>query len=59
MHDGSLQTLEDVIAYYDRGGNHNPTLDPELRPLQLSSAEKRDIVAFLQSLESTAHGENK
>ena len=59
MHDGSLQTLENVIAYYDRGGNHNPTLDPELRPLQLTSAEKRDIVAFLQSLDGAVYGETK
>ena len=33
MHDGSLATLEEVIAYYDRGGNRNPQLDPEMRPL--------------------------
>ena len=31
MHDGSLATLEDVIEYYDRGGNRNPGLDPEIR----------------------------
>ena len=24
MHDGSLATLEDVVEYYDRGGNRNP-----------------------------------
>jgi cytochrome c peroxidase len=59
MHDGSLQTVEHVTAYYDRGGNHNPTLDPELRPLQLSSAEKRDIVAFLQSLDGAVYREIK
>ncbi len=50
MHDGSLATLEDVIEYYDRGGNPNPGLDPEIRPLHLSAAEKRDIVAFLRCL---------
>lgn len=54
MHDGSIATLEEVVEYYDRGGNRNPTADPELRPLHLSSVEKRDIVAFLQSLVSTA-----
>jgi cytochrome c peroxidase len=50
MHDGSLTTLEDVIAYYDRGGNRNPGLDSELRPLRLSTAEKQALVAFLASL---------
>jgi cytochrome c peroxidase len=50
MHDGSIATLEDVIEYYDRGGNRNPGLDPELRPLRLSEAEKRNLIAFLRCL---------
>src|SRR5262249_19521125 len=50
MHDGSLATLEDVVDYYDRGANVNPSLDPELRPLRLTADEKRDLVAFLRSL---------
>ncbi len=29
MHDGSLATLEEVIEFYNRGGNPNPYLDPE------------------------------
>ena len=49
MHDGSIATLEDVIEYYDRGGNRNPGLDPEIRPLHLSSAEKQNLIAFLRS----------
>lgn len=53
MHDGSLASLEDVVDYYDRGGNTNPHLDPELRPLGLTPAEKRAVVAFLQSLSGT------
>jgi cytochrome c peroxidase len=36
MHDGSLPTLEAVVDYYDRGGNVNPILDPDIRPLRLS-----------------------
>ncbi len=50
MHDGSLATLEDVVDYYDRGGNVNPLLDPEIRPLRLSADEKRALIAFLASL---------
>lgn len=53
MHDGTLATLEDVIEYYDRGGNRNPYLDPELRPLRLTPEEKMAIVAFLRSLSGT------
>jgi cytochrome c peroxidase len=50
MHDGSLGTLEEVIELYDRGGNANPWLDPEMRPLNLTAREKADLVAFLRAL---------
>ena len=52
MHDGSQATLEDVIEYYDRGGNRNPHLDAELRPLRLSLDDKRTLLSFLRSLTS-------
>jgi len=50
MHDGSLASLDQVVDYYDRGGNRNAWLDPELRPLGLVEAEKSALVAFLRSL---------
>jgi cytochrome c peroxidase len=50
MHDGSLTSLEQVVDYYDRGGNTNPWLDPELRALGLSNEDKRNLVAFLRAL---------
>jgi cytochrome c peroxidase len=50
MHDGSLVTLSEVVDYYDRGGNTNPGLDPELRPLRLTDLEKKALVSFLESL---------
>lgn len=50
MHDGSLATLEEVVDFYDRGGNANPYLDPILRPLNLSPVEKEALVAFLRAL---------
>jgi cytochrome c peroxidase len=50
MHDGSLKTLEDVVDYYDRGGNANPSLDEDLRPLHLTAEEKSSLVTFLRSL---------
>jgi len=53
MHDGSIATLEDVVNYYDRGGNQNPFLDAELRPLRLTVAEKEALIAFLTSLSGT------
>jgi len=50
MHDGSITTLEEVLEFYDRGGNNNPYLDPILRPLNLNAAEKRALLAFLHAL---------
>jgi cytochrome c peroxidase len=50
MHDGSLATLGDVVEYYSSGGRRNPHLDAGLRPLDLTFAEKRAVVAFLGAL---------
>jgi len=50
MHDGSIATLEEVVDYYDRGGNSNPGLDAELRPLRLTLEDKSVLVAFLRAL---------
>jgi len=50
MHDGSLATLEEVVAFYDRGGVANPGLDPRIRPLHLAPQEASDLVSFLRAL---------
>ena len=50
MHDGSLQALEDVVAFYVRGGNANAHLDGKMQPLSLSEADQAALVAFLKSL---------
>jgi cytochrome c peroxidase len=53
MHDGSIATLSEVIDFYDRGGRANPFLDPDVRPLKLTGAEKRALEAFLRTLSGT------
>ncbi len=50
MHDGSLQTLSDVVDFYAGGGNSNPYLDPEMKKIHLSAQDRADLVEFLQSL---------
>jgi len=52
MHDGSMQTLEEVVEYYDKGGKKNPYLDSAIFPLHFTDEEKRDLVAFLKALTS-------
>ena len=48
MHDGSLKTIEEVIAHYVKGGTPNPQLDEELFPLKLSPEEISDLITFLK-----------
>ena len=50
FHDGSRATLEDVVAFYARGGNPVRYRDKELQPLWLTGQDRADLVAFLQSL---------
>ena len=50
MHDGSLKTLEEVVEHYNKGGIKNKNLDQNIKPLQLSDQEKKDVVAFLKAL---------
>jgi cytochrome c peroxidase len=50
MHNGSISTLEEVIAFYNGGGIANERLDPLLRPLNLSAEESDQLLAFLGAL---------
>jgi len=50
MHNGSLTTLDDVVAFYDRGGGQHRNKSPLLKPLGLIAAEKRALGEFLKSL---------
>jgi cytochrome c peroxidase len=50
MHDGSLQTLRDVILFYERGGVRNPHLDTQIRPLHISADDVDALVDFLRAL---------
>jgi cytochrome c peroxidase len=52
MHTGQLRTVDEAIAFFDRGGH--PAGYPgknELVPLGLSDRERTDLAAFLQTLE--------
>jgi cytochrome c peroxidase len=52
MHDGSLPTLEAVVAHYNQGGLNRPSQSELITPLGLSPDQQIDIVAFLQTLTS-------
>jgi len=58
MHNGVFATLEQVVDFYDRGGAaglgiHLPSQTLAPTPLKLTSAEKKDLVAFLRALTDT------
>ncbi len=50
MHDGSIPSLEEVVDFYDRGGDANPFLDDDIRPLGLTADEKQALIMFLHAL---------
>lgn len=50
MHDGALETLQDVVDHYAGGGSPHPFLDARLRPLRLQPRDAEDLVAFLLTL---------
>jgi cytochrome c peroxidase len=53
FHDGSMQTLWDVMDHYNKGdGIADPWLDKDMQPLALAEPEIDDVVAFLASLTS-------
>ena len=53
FHDGSMQTLWDVMDHYNKGdGITDPWLDKDMQPLTLTEPEIDDVVAFLASLTS-------
>jgi cytochrome c peroxidase len=50
MHDGSMRTLDEVVEFYNKGGIKNKNLDQKIKPLNLTDAEQKDLVAFLHAL---------
>jgi cytochrome c peroxidase len=52
MHTGQLQSLEDVVGFFARGGDaFGYPGKNELQPLALSPRERADLVAFLRALD--------
>jgi len=53
MHDGSLQSLEDVVEHYNKGGDRNPWLSTKMTPLKLTPQQKVDLVEFMRACTGT------
>jgi cytochrome c peroxidase len=54
FHNGGQATLEQVVEFYNRGGDfakqNLASLDPDIHPLNLSNKQQKDLVAFLKAL---------
>jgi cytochrome c peroxidase len=58
FHDGSQETLWDVMDHYNKGdGLTDPWLDEDIQPLGLTESDIDDLVAFLVSLTSPEYKE--
>jgi len=58
-HDGHVSTLEEVIEHYNVGGKDFINKDSRIRPLSLTDSEKKDLIAFLNSLTDNSLLNNK
>lgn len=54
FHNGGQATLDQVVAFYDRGGDFReanlPDVDAAIMPLHLTARQRDEIVAFLEAL---------
>jgi cytochrome c peroxidase len=58
FHDGSQDTLWDVMDHYNKGdGIRDPYLDSDIQPLALSEGEIDDVIAFLATLTSPQYAQ--
>jgi cytochrome c peroxidase len=61
MHDGSIETLRDVVTHYNNGGVTtegdpvNAFISGGIRPLDLTDEQIDDLVAFMEALTSPAY----
>lgn len=62
MHDGRFKTLEEVVEFYNSGALRTAPADPvltkHLNGLELTEAEKSDLVAFLKTMTDTTLSNN-
>ncbi len=50
MHDGSIDTLDEVLDFYQSGFHTRPSLSPLIQPISLTAHERLNLIEFLGSL---------
>lgn len=56
MHNGAQKTLSEVMQHYERGGIDRPSRSPLMQAIQLTDQERRDLIAFMETLTGTQPG---
>jgi cytochrome c peroxidase len=50
MHNGSMETLDEVVEFYNSGGKTHKNKSELVKPLNLTKEEKKHLVLFLKTL---------
>lgn len=53
MHDGRFKTLDEVLKHYESGGHPAENVNANVRKLNLTAADKADLIAFMNTLTDT------
>lgn len=54
MHNGSLKTIDDIVGHYASGGKYSPNLDPLIQQIKLNNIQRKQLVAFLGTLNDSS-----
>lgn len=54
FHDGSAKTLEELVAFYTRGGDVKTNLSKNVKELSLTKEESTQLMSFMNALSSPA-----
>jgi cytochrome c peroxidase len=54
MHDGSVPTLDAVLAHYASGGRKSALRSEQVRGFRMTGGEHADLIAFLNALTDTS-----
>jgi cytochrome c peroxidase len=55
MHDGSKESLDQILEHYSSGGADHWNKSKIIKPFKLSSKQKGDLISFLKTLTDTSY----
>ena len=57
MHNASSANLDEVMRHYEKGGIDRPSRSPTMMSVELTDQERRDLVAFMETLTGAPEGD--